>query len=119
MVVEADEVVGEGFVASLVLGLVMDRFGLKAPLAAGAALVAAGLALIGGADRFMLLLPAVACLGFGGGAVNGGANTLVADLHDDARRKAAAGFPSSARPISSPHGLPSCTKQGCAASAWR
>lgn len=77
-------------VASLVLGLVMDRLGLKAPLVAGAALVASGLALIGSADRFALLLPAVACLGFGGGAVNGGANTLVADLHDDARRKAAA-----------------------------
>jgi fucose permease len=76
--------------ASLVLGLVMDRFGLKAPLAIGAALVAVGLALIGSADRFGMLLGAVTCLGLGGGSVNGSANTLAADLYDDPRRKAAA-----------------------------
>lgn len=77
-------------VASLVLGLVMDRFGLKAPLAIGSALVAVGLAMIGGADRFAVLLGAVTCLGLGGGSVNGSANTLAADLYDDPRRKAAA-----------------------------
>lgn len=77
-------------VASLVLGLLIDRFGLKVPLAAGAMLVALGLALVGGAGRVETLLGAVACLGFGGGALNGGSNTLVADLHDDATRKGAA-----------------------------
>ena len=77
-------------VASLVLGLVMDRFGLKPPLAIGAWLVAVGLVLIGSAERYTQLIPAVLALGFGGGAINGAANTLVADLHDDARRKAAA-----------------------------
>jgi fucose permease len=81
---------GAMLVASLVLGLVMDRFGLRTPLAAGAWLVAAGLALVASADRYAVLLPAVACLGLGGGALNGGANTLVADLHDDAARKGAA-----------------------------
>lgn len=77
-------------VASLVLGLIVDRLGLKLPLAAGAALVAMGLVLITAATALGHLLAAVACLGFGGGALNGGANTLVADLHSDARRKAAA-----------------------------
>jgi fucose permease len=77
-------------IASLVLGLVMDRFGLKAPLAIGSALVAAGLSMIGSADRFAILVAAVTCLGLGGGSVNGSANTLAADLYDDARRKAAA-----------------------------
>lgn len=76
--------------ASLVLGLVVDRFGLKVPIVAGAALVAGGLALIAGAGRAADLLPAVACLGFGGGCLNGATNTLVADLHDDEKRKAAA-----------------------------
>lgn len=77
-------------VASLTLGLVVDRFGLKPALSAGAGLVAVGLLLIGRADRYADLLPAVACLGFGGGLLNGGANTLVADLHADEARKAAA-----------------------------
>jgi fucose permease len=46
--------------------------------------------LTGTAARFATLLPAVTCLGLGGGSVNGSANTLAADLYDDARRKAAA-----------------------------
>lgn len=75
---------------SLVLGLVMDRFGLKPPLAAGAALVGVALVLIGSADRFADLVLGVLCLGAGGGAVNGSSNTLVADLHEDPARKAAA-----------------------------
>lgn len=77
-------------VASLVLGLVVDRVGLKLPLALGAALVAVALVLIATAGALAPLVAAVACLGFGGGALNGGANTLVADLHRDPRRKAAA-----------------------------
>jgi fucose permease len=77
-------------VASLVVGLVMDRAGPKAPLVAGAWLVAVALVLVGRASSYAVLLPAVACLGFGGGALNTGTNTLVADLHDDPARKAAA-----------------------------
>ncbi|HEX7084980.1 MAG TPA: MFS transporter [Vicinamibacterales bacterium] len=77
-------------VASLVLGLIVDRFGLKLPLASGPALVALGLVLIGRAGEYAQLIPAVVALGFGGGFVNGAANTLVADLHDDEQRKAAA-----------------------------
>jgi MFS transporter, FHS family, glucose/mannose:H+ symporter len=77
-------------VASLVLGLVVDRFGLKVPLATGAALVAIALVLIARAGSYPQLLAAAACLGLGGGAVNGASNTLVADLHEDPRRKGAA-----------------------------
>jgi fucose permease len=77
-------------VASLVVGLVMDRAGMKLPLVAGAWLVAMALALIARAASYTMLLPAVACLGFGGGALNTGTNTLVADLYDDPARKAAA-----------------------------
>ncbi len=75
---------------SLALGPAMDRFGMKPPLALGPLLVAAALILIVRANAFAGLLPAVALLGIGGGALNGATNTLVADLHDDPKRKSAA-----------------------------
>lgn len=77
-------------VATLLLGVAMDRFGMKAPLTAGPWLVALALVMISRASSYASLLPAVICLGAGGGAVNGASNTLVADLHDDPRRKNAA-----------------------------
>jgi fucose permease len=76
--------------ASFVVGPAMDRFGLKLPLTAGSMLVGVGLVGFALASTFGALLPAAAILGFGGGAVNAGANTLVADLHDDPERKASA-----------------------------
>lgn len=77
-------------VTSLALGVAMDRFGMKLPLAAGPVLVAAALMAIAGAGSFSALLPAVAMLGVGGGALNGATNTLVADLNDHPQRKSAA-----------------------------
>lgn len=77
-------------IASFVVGPSMDRFGLKMPLALGSMLVGFGLVGFGLASTFAGLLPAAAIVGFGGGAVNAGANTLVADLHDDPDRKASA-----------------------------
>jgi MFS transporter, FHS family, glucose/mannose:H+ symporter len=77
-------------ICSLALGLAMDRFGMKPPLALGPLLVAAALVLIAYAQAFSDLFPAVALLGIGGGAVNGAANTLVADLHEDPQKKSAA-----------------------------
>ena len=77
-------------VASITIGLVVDRFGLKPPLVAGSALVALGLLLVAAAADRALRLLALVCLGFGGGLVNGSANTLAADLHDDPQQKAAA-----------------------------
>ena len=75
---------------SLLVGAAMDRFGIKLPLAVGPWLVAAALIVIAGARRYESLLPAVLLLGLGGGALNGATNVLVADLHEDARRKASA-----------------------------
>ncbi|HWR51971.1 MAG TPA: MFS transporter [Bryobacteraceae bacterium] len=75
---------------SFVVGVVMDRFGMKLPLMAGPLLVAAALALIARAAAFEQLLPAAAALGFGGGALNAATNTLIAYLHHDERRKTSA-----------------------------
>jgi fucose permease len=77
-------------VASLVVGPAMDRFGMKLPITAGTSLVGAGMAGMATAGSFGALLPAAMLLGFGGGALNAGANTLVADLHEDPDRKASA-----------------------------
>jgi fucose permease len=81
---------GAMLATSIVVGPAMDRYGIKTPLAAGGFLVALALLLLVNASRFRELLPAVACLGVGGGALNASTNTLVADLHDDPVRKAAA-----------------------------
>ena len=77
-------------VSSFVVGPLTDRFGMKAPLTLGAALVAVALAGIARATTLGGLLPVVACLGLGGGALNATANTLVADLHEDPAAKASA-----------------------------
>jgi MFS transporter, FHS family, glucose/mannose:H+ symporter len=81
---------GAMLAASLLVGPTMDRFGMKPPLAAGAALVACALVAMAQASSLGALLIAGGVLGFGGGALNAGANTLVADLHDDPDAKAAA-----------------------------
>jgi fucose permease len=81
---------GAMLAASLVLGLVMDRFGMKSPLVLGPLLVTAGLLIMSRATVFASLVPAAVLLGVGGGALNGATNTLVADLHDDPRLKGAA-----------------------------
>jgi fucose permease len=77
-------------VASSVVGPLTDRLGMKVPFVLGAVLVALGLAGIARASGLGALLPAVACLGLGGGALNATTNTLVADLHEDAAAKGAA-----------------------------
>lgn len=81
---------GAMLAASLLVGPLMDRFGMKAPLALGILLVGGSLAAVAVASSFAAMLLAVACLGFGGGAINASANTLVADLHDDPDAKGSA-----------------------------
>jgi fucose permease len=76
--------------ANLTLGVAMDHFGMKPPLALGPLLVAGGVAIVATAGSFGALTPAMILLGIGGGALNGGATTLVSDLHQDAARKGAA-----------------------------
>ncbi|MPZ20267.1 MAG: MFS transporter [Luteitalea sp.] len=81
---------GAMLVTSLLVGLAVDRFGLKLPLVVGSALVAAALVAIASAARVVDLMPAAVCLGLGGAALNGGTNTLIADLYEDPRQKSAA-----------------------------
>lgn len=76
--------------AAFLLGRLMDRFGMKIPLAAGPCLVAAALLLLATAESVRLLVAAAMLLGVGGGMLNGGANTLVADLNPEPVQKAAA-----------------------------
>jgi fucose permease len=81
---------GAMLAAMIGVGPAMDRFGMKPPLAIGGALVALALVGISRAAGLGSLLAAVALLGLGGSGLNAGANTLVADLHDDPDRKASA-----------------------------
>ena len=76
--------------ASLSLGPLTDRFGLKFTLTGGPLLVLAALAGLAMATSARDLIVSMAALGFGGGALNLGSNTLVADLHDDPMEKNAA-----------------------------
>ena len=76
--------------AAFLLGRLMDRAGMKAPMAAGPCLVAGALALLAAADSATWLVAAACLLGIGGGMLNGATNTLVADLHTDPIRKGAA-----------------------------
>jgi MFS transporter, FHS family, glucose/mannose:H+ symporter len=77
-------------VSSLVFGMVMDQFGMKSPLVLGPLLVAVALGIVIRTTALSVLLFAVMLLGIGGGALNGATNTLIADLHEDPRRKGAA-----------------------------
>ncbi len=81
---------GSMLIGVMLVGPTIDRFGMKPPLAMGGALVAMALVAITRASGLGTLLPAVALLGFGGGGLNVGANTLVADLHENPDRKASA-----------------------------
>jgi fucose permease len=76
--------------ASLLVAPAADRLGTGGPVVLGAGLVALALLAVARASRFGDLLPAVGCLGFGGGALNATTNILVADLHDDPESKASA-----------------------------
>src|SRR5690349_21670111 len=77
-------------ISMLGAGPFMDRYGKKPVLVVGPVLVALALALIAGAAAYQTLIASVILLGLGGGALNGGTNTLVADLHDDPREKSSA-----------------------------
>jgi fucose permease len=76
--------------SGLAVGPFMDRFGKQPVLIAGPVFVAAALTLIAGVASYVTLLVSVILLGLGGGALNSGANTLVADLHSDSRAKSSA-----------------------------
>lgn len=75
-------------VGSLVFGPWVDRAGYRVPLAAGIAIVAIGLELLAYGASLAALRAGVALIGLGGGIVNGGTNSLVADISTE--NKAAA-----------------------------
>lgn len=77
-------------VSMLSLGVLMDWLGKKPILVGGSLAVAVSLLLISGASSYRALLWGVLLLGIGGGALNGAANTLVADFERDPRGKASA-----------------------------
>ena len=77
-------------ISMLGLGPFMDRFGKRWVLVGGPLLVGTALALMAGAAGYPTLVASAILLGLGGGALNGGTNTLVADLHSDPREKSSA-----------------------------
>lgn len=70
---------------AMVFGPVVDRYGYQAILVAATGLVIAGLEGVAFAPSMDWLRLAVFLTGFGGGIINGGANTLVSDISGDAR----------------------------------
>lgn len=70
---------------SLVFGPIVDRFGYKFLLISSSLLTAAGLALTGIAGNLSMVKIAVFMTGFGGGILNGEANTLVSDISGEDR----------------------------------
>jgi fucose permease len=70
---------------SLVFGPIVDRYGYRSVLMAGAIGVGLGLLSIAGAPTARMLAPAMVVFGFAGGLLNGGTNALVADITPEGR----------------------------------
>lgn len=77
-------------VGTFVLGPLLDRFGFKLTFVVAPLFVAGAVVQIANAASFAGLQVAIVLLGIGGGALNQATNTLIADLHDDERRKSSA-----------------------------
>ena len=75
-------------VMSLLFGPVVDRFGFKIFLAVCSLLVAFSFFLFTTATNYTIVLIAAIILGFGGGGLNGGTNTLTSDIHPEKRSAA-------------------------------
>jgi MFS transporter, FHS family, glucose/mannose:H+ symporter len=81
---------GAMLVTTVAVGPLLDRFGMKAAFVVAPLFVAGALVLVAGVATFSGLVLAVVLLGAGGGALNQATNTLIADLHEDPKRKSAA-----------------------------
>jgi fucose permease len=77
-------------VTTLLLGPVLDHFGIRSTMIVAPLFVAVAVALIAGVSSSQILVLGVILLGAGGGALNQATNTLIADLHEDSRAKNAA-----------------------------
>jgi len=73
---------------SLFFGPIVDRFGYKLFLILCSLLVALAFALLAGASSYGLVILAAVVLGFGGGGLNGGTNTLTSDINPGGRGSA-------------------------------
>jgi len=67
-------------IGSLVFGPVVDRYGYKYLLIVCSTFIGLALILIASTKTFGLIQAAFFLIGFGGGAINGGTNALVADI---------------------------------------
>jgi fucose permease len=74
---------------SLFFGPIVDRFGFKVLLVVCSLLVAGAFLLLSFSSTYSLILIAVVILGFGGGGLNGGTNTLTSDIHEPEKRGSA------------------------------
>lgn len=74
---------------TLLFGPLVDRFGFKLFLTASAVLVASAFTLLNVASTYGLVVIAAVVLGFGGGGLNGGTNTLTSDIHEEEKRGSA------------------------------
>ena len=72
-------------IGSLVFGPVVDRYGYKMLLVISSLLILAGLEGIALTNHIWVLRMSIFLIGFGGGAINGGANALVADTAEGDR----------------------------------
>ncbi|MBZ0198842.1 MAG: MFS transporter, partial [Ignavibacteriaceae bacterium] len=72
-------------VGSIVFGPVVDRYGYKNMLIICSLLVLIGIEGIAYAKEFYVLQAAIFLIGFGGGVLNGGTNSLVADISDEGK----------------------------------
>ena len=70
---------------ALIFGPVVDRHGYQGILVGATALIVAGLEGVAFAPSLTWLRVAVFLIGFGGGVINGGANTLVSDISGEER----------------------------------
>lgn len=75
-------------VSSLVFGPICDRFGFRTLLVVSTFLVGGAFGALAGAKSYVHILGALAVLGFGGGALNGGTNALINDISPDRRQSA-------------------------------
>jgi len=70
---------------SVIFGPIVDRFGYKNLLIVCTALILIGIESIAFANAFGILQGAFFLIGFGGGAINGGTNALVADISTEGK----------------------------------
>ena len=72
-------------VGSMVFGPIVDRYGYKGLLIVCAALIVIGFQGIAFAPSMFILRLSLLCIGFAGGAINGGTNALVSDISEERR----------------------------------